>query len=97
MAIRWDKFTLKAQEAVQRANELASEGPRIRFAEELGTTKEPSTTKAEPKKKKSKKDERPETEVKAATKKAPKRGRRYALQPAAPGQPLIRKRTRGLR
>jgi ATP-dependent Clp protease ATP-binding subunit ClpB len=25
MAIRWDKFTLKAQEAVQRANELASE------------------------------------------------------------------------
>src|SRR5438874_578223 len=25
MAIRWDKFTLKAQESVQRANELASE------------------------------------------------------------------------
>jgi ATP-dependent Clp protease ATP-binding subunit ClpB len=25
MAVRWDKFTLKAQEAVQRANELASE------------------------------------------------------------------------
>src|SRR5947208_13704458 len=25
MAIRWDKFTLKAQEAVQRANQLASE------------------------------------------------------------------------
>ncbi len=25
MAIRWDKFTLKAQEAVQRANDLASE------------------------------------------------------------------------
>ncbi len=25
MAIRWDKFTLKAQEAVQRANEVASE------------------------------------------------------------------------
>src|SRR2546428_6566127 len=25
MAIRWDKFTLKAQEAVQRANELASQ------------------------------------------------------------------------
>jgi len=25
MAIRWDKFTLKAQEAVQRANELATE------------------------------------------------------------------------
>src|SRR6185437_10982371 len=25
MPIRWDKFTLKAQEAVQRANELASE------------------------------------------------------------------------
>jgi ATP-dependent Clp protease ATP-binding subunit ClpB len=25
MAIRWDKFTLKAQEAIQRANELASE------------------------------------------------------------------------
>src|SRR5258707_11477279 len=25
MAIRWDKFTLKAQEAVQRGNELASE------------------------------------------------------------------------
>src|SRR5262249_7986177 len=25
MAIRWDKFTLKAQEAVQRANNLASE------------------------------------------------------------------------
>src|SRR6202047_1786950 len=25
MAIRWDKFTVKAQEAVQRANELASE------------------------------------------------------------------------
>jgi len=25
MAIRWDKFTLKAQEAMQRANELASE------------------------------------------------------------------------
>jgi ATP-dependent Clp protease ATP-binding subunit ClpB len=25
MAIRWDKFTIKAQEAVQRANELASE------------------------------------------------------------------------
>jgi ATP-dependent Clp protease ATP-binding subunit ClpB len=25
MAIRWDKFTLRAQEAVQRANELASE------------------------------------------------------------------------
>jgi len=25
MAIRWDKFTVKAQEAVQRANSLASE------------------------------------------------------------------------
>ena len=25
MAIRWDKFTVKAQEAVQRANESASE------------------------------------------------------------------------
>ena len=25
MAIRWDKFTLKAQEAIQRATELASE------------------------------------------------------------------------
>src|ERR1700719_3817836 len=25
MAIRWDKFTVKAQEAVQRATELASE------------------------------------------------------------------------
>src|SRR5260370_3761360 len=25
MAIRWDKLTLKAQEAVQRANDLASE------------------------------------------------------------------------
>ena len=25
MAIRWDKFTVKAQEAVQRANEVASE------------------------------------------------------------------------
>src|ERR1700720_4411007 len=25
MAIRWDKFTVKAQEPVQRANELASE------------------------------------------------------------------------
>src|SRR5579864_1304323 len=25
MAIRWDKFTVKAQEAVQRANEAASE------------------------------------------------------------------------
>ena len=25
MAIRWDKFTLKAQEAVNRASELASE------------------------------------------------------------------------
>src|SRR6202049_800982 len=25
MAIRWDKFAVKAQEAVQRANELASE------------------------------------------------------------------------
>src|ERR1700690_3646787 len=25
MAIRWDKFTVKAQEAVQRANDLASE------------------------------------------------------------------------
>src|SRR5215470_12262071 len=25
MAIRWDKFTVKAQEAVQRANQLASE------------------------------------------------------------------------
>src|SRR6202030_2104533 len=25
MAIRWDKFSVKAQEAVQRANELASE------------------------------------------------------------------------
>jgi ATP-dependent Clp protease ATP-binding subunit ClpB len=25
MAIRWDKFTVKAQEAVQRANEIASE------------------------------------------------------------------------
>ena len=25
MAIRWDKFTVKSQEAVQRANELASE------------------------------------------------------------------------
>src|SRR5271166_399572 len=25
MAIRWDKFTVKAQEAVQRANNLASE------------------------------------------------------------------------
>ncbi len=25
MAIRWDKFTVKAQEAMQRANELASE------------------------------------------------------------------------
>jgi len=25
MAIRWDKFTIKAQEAIQQANELASE------------------------------------------------------------------------
>src|SRR5258708_38882925 len=25
MAIRWDKFTVKAQEAIQRANDLASE------------------------------------------------------------------------
>ena len=25
MAIRWDKFTVKAQEAVQRASQLASE------------------------------------------------------------------------
>src|SRR5271163_592976 len=25
MAIRWDKFTVKAQEAIQRANEVASE------------------------------------------------------------------------
>ena len=25
MPIRWDKFTVKAQEAVQRANEIASE------------------------------------------------------------------------
>src|SRR5437879_5099866 len=25
MPIRWDKFTVKAQEAIQRANELASE------------------------------------------------------------------------
>ncbi len=25
MPIRWDKFTVKAQEAVHRANELASE------------------------------------------------------------------------
>src|SRR5258708_33302781 len=25
MVIRWDKFTVKAQEAIQRANELASE------------------------------------------------------------------------
>src|ERR1700722_17970247 len=25
MAIRWDKFTVKAQEAIQRGNELASE------------------------------------------------------------------------
>src|SRR5580698_2829153 len=25
MAIRWDKFTVKAQEAVQRANQLAAE------------------------------------------------------------------------
>lgn len=25
MAIRWDKFTIKAQEAIQRANDLASE------------------------------------------------------------------------
>src|ERR1700721_2266790 len=25
MAIRWEKFTVKAQEAIQRANELASE------------------------------------------------------------------------
>src|ERR1700750_1231011 len=25
MAIRWDKFTVKAQEAVQRANDIASE------------------------------------------------------------------------
>jgi ATP-dependent Clp protease ATP-binding subunit ClpB len=32
MAIRWDKFTVKAQEAVQRANELASEhgNPELR-------------------------------------------------------------------
>src|SRR6202020_2987488 len=25
MAIRWDKFTIKAQEAIQKANEIASE------------------------------------------------------------------------
>ena len=25
MAIRWDKFTIKAQEAIQQANELASQ------------------------------------------------------------------------
>ena len=25
MPIRWEKFTVKAQEAIQRANELASE------------------------------------------------------------------------
>src|SRR5579871_644038 len=25
MAIRWDKFTIKAQEAIQQANEIASE------------------------------------------------------------------------
>ena len=25
MAIRWDKFTIKAQEAIQRANEIAGE------------------------------------------------------------------------
>ena len=32
MAIRWDKFTVKAQEAVQRANQLASEhgNPELR-------------------------------------------------------------------
>ena len=32
MPIRWDKFTVKAQEAVQRANELASEhgNPELR-------------------------------------------------------------------
>jgi ATP-dependent Clp protease ATP-binding subunit ClpB len=32
MAIRWDKFTVKAQEAVQRANELASEHGNPEFA-----------------------------------------------------------------
>jgi ATP-dependent Clp protease ATP-binding subunit ClpB len=32
MAIRWDKFTVKAQEAVQRANELASEHGNPGFA-----------------------------------------------------------------
>ncbi|GAC1685089.1 MAG: ATP-dependent chaperone ClpB [Terriglobales bacterium] len=31
MAIRWDKFTLKAQEAVQRGNELASENGNPEF------------------------------------------------------------------
>ncbi|MBZ5721670.1 MAG: ATP-dependent chaperone ClpB [Acidobacteriia bacterium] len=39
MAIRWDKFTVKAQEAVQRANELASEhgNPEILPAHLLAT------------------------------------------------------------
>jgi hypothetical protein len=32
MAIRWDKFTLKAQEAIQRGDELASEhGNLLRY------------------------------------------------------------------
>ena len=32
MAIRWDKFTVKAQEAAQRANDLASEHGALRVA-----------------------------------------------------------------
>jgi N utilization substance protein A len=52
--------------------EAPTAGPRIRFAEELA-----SPAKAEPKKKKTKKDERPEAEGKV-TKKAPKKSRRLA-------------------
>jgi len=44
MAIRWDKFTLKAQEAVQRANDLASEhgNPEVTSAHLLAALLEDS-------------------------------------------------------
>jgi len=56
----------------------AVKGPRIRFAEELPTPPTDTAAKSDTKKKKTKKDERPEAEGKIA-KKTPKRGKRLAV------------------
>ena len=75
-----DMATLLAEaEAPKRAPAGATEGPRIRFAEELSTPPTTTTTtKVDPKKKKtSNKEERPEADAKVV-KKTPKRDKRLA-------------------